>query len=246
MYKLLRSPLFYIGIVGVVSLCCTNFFNYGFSHGDVVSHINAFFGIGVYRKSMTVFAALPFAANFADEWINGVTVNCAVRKGIRKYAVANMLFCAISALLTVFVGMMIFSGLYSLFVPIYEYDGNPYSVIFGQFLRNGQGWIFLILKILVFSFSCAMWAALGMLLSALFPNKYVALCAPFVASYIVERFTIQFPDDLNLWYLSLSLVYFDNDLFGFLYCTGIFAAITALYGIGFVVLVQRRVRNELT
>lgn len=244
-YKLLRSPVFYIGIIGVIALCCTNFFSYGFYSRSVVYQINLFLNVGVYRKAMTIFAALPFAANFAEEWLNGVSVSCAARTGIRKYTAANIVFCAISALITVFAGMMIFSGVYSIFVPIYKSDGNPYSYIFGQFLRNGHAEIFLALRILVFSVSCAMWAVIGMFFSALFPNKYAAICAPFVASYVLERITIQFPDDLNLWYISLSLVYFDNDLLGFLYCTGIFAVIGAICGIVFAELVKRRIQNEL-
>lgn len=245
MYKLLRSSLLYVGIIGVTALCCTNFLTYNFTHGTVVSHVQNFLDIGLYRKAMTVFGALPFTANFADEWTSGMTVHCIVRKGIRKYAVMNILFCAATAMFTVFCGMMLFCVFYSFFVPVYIPNGNPYGFIFGQFLSNNQGGIYLTLRILIFSASCAMWAITGMLLSAFLTNKYVAICAPFVASYVVERITIQFPGDLNLWYLSLSFVTFKSDLIGFLYCIGIFAAISAFCGIAFVYLVRKRVQNEV-
>ncbi len=245
-YKLLRSPFLYLGIAGVIGLCCTNFLNYGFTHGDVVGHVEVFFIIGIYRKAMTVFAALPFAANFADEWTNGVSVSCVSRRGVKRYAAANFLFCAVSAWLTVFLGMMVFCGLYSLVVPFYEPDGNPHGSLFGWLLDEGRGEIYLTLRILVFSVSCAMWAAMGMALSALFPNRYVAVSAPFVASYVVERVTIQFPDRLNLWYLSISAVSFESDLLGLLYCVGMFLAISAACGIVFGYLVRRRVQNGFT
>lgn len=246
MYKLLRSPILYIGIVGVIALCCTNFLSYNFTHGTVVSHVQNFLDIGLYRKTMTVFGALPFTANFVDEWTSGMTGHCIVRKGIRKYAIANILFCAATAMITVFCGMMLFCLLYSFFVPIYIPNGNPYGFIFGQFLSSNQGIIYLTLRILIFSVSCAMWAITGMLLSVFFTNRYVAICVPFVASYVVERITIQFPENLNLWYLSLSFVEFKSDLIGFLYCIGIFAAISAICGIAFVHLVKKRVENEVT
>ncbi len=245
MYKSLRSPLLYIGIIGVIALCCTNFMTYGFFHGDVVSHVRNFLDVGLYRKAMAVFGALPFAANFAEEWGNGATMQIASRKGIISYAAANVIFCAVYAIVTVFAGMMIFCGIYSLFVPVYEPAGNPYGFIFGQFLKNGHGEIFLTLRIFIFSVSCAMWSILGMLISAIFPNKYVAICAPFVASYVIERITIQFPSNLNLWYLSLSFVAFENDLLGFIYCVGIFAVISATCGIAFANLVRKRVQNEI-
>ncbi len=246
MYKLLRSPLFYIGIVGIMALCCTNFSTYGFFHGDVVSHVRNFLDVGQYRKAMAVFGALPFAANFAEEWENGVMLQIVSRKGVFSYAAANVIFCAVTAMVTVFAGMMIFSGIYSLFVPFYRQNENPYGLIFGQFLKNGHGEIFLTLKILIFSVSCAMWSVMGMLLSAIFPNKFVAICAPFVASYMIERLTIQFPDYLNLWYISLSCLEFESDLVGFIYCVGIFAAISAACGIAFVHLVRKRVQNEIS
>ncbi len=245
MYKLLRSPLLYISIIGVMVLCSTNFLTYGFFYGDVVSHIRNFLDVGQYRKAMTVFGALPFAANFAEEWENGVMLQIVSRKGFFSYAAANVIFCAVAAMITVFAGMMIFCGIYSLFVPFYEQDENPYSLIFGQFLKNGHGGIFLTLRILIFSVSCAMWSVMGMLLSAIFPNKFVAICAPFVASYMIERLTIQFPDHLNLWYISLSFVTFKSDFVGFMYCVGIFAAISVVCSIAFVHLVRKRVQNEI-
>jgi len=246
MYKLLRSPFLYIGIIGVTALCCTNFLTYNFNYGDVVSHVRNFLDVGLYRKALAVFGSLPFAANFAEEWVNGVTLQLVSRKGVLSYAAANAVFCAVCSMITVFAGMMIFSGLYSFFVPIYNPDGNPYNFIFGQFLKSGHGEIFLMLRSFVFSSSCAMWSVMGMLLSAVFPNKYVAVCVPFVASYVIERITINFPDKLNLWYLSLSFVTFKNDLTGFLYCVGIFAAISAVCSAVFVRLVRKRVQNEIT
>lgn len=243
MYKLLHSPIILISIIGVVALCCTNFLTYDFSYGDVVSHMNVFFNIGVYRKAMTIFAAFPFAANFADEWSSGITSSCIIRRGIFRYSAANLLFCIFSSIFTVFIGIMIFSVAYSFFVPIYVPNGNPYTFIFGQYLSSGQGMIFLMLRVLVFSVSCAMWTVMGMLLSALFPNKYVAICTPFVASYIIERITIQLPEDLNLWYLSLSLVTFKNDIIGFIYCISVFLIIMVLCGLCFIYLLKRRLQN---
>lgn len=245
-YKLITSPLLYIGIIGVTMLCCTNFISYNFFYGDVVRHVESFLNIGIYRKAMAVFGAIPFTANFTDEWTSGVTMQCITRKSIKQYAVSNIMFCAFTAFFTVFAGMMLFPGLYSLAIPFYVPDGNPHNYLFGQFLIGGHEWIYLTLKIFVFAVSCAMWAVMGMLLSVFFPNKYVAICSPFVASYLVERITIQFPDNLNLWYISLSFVDFKSDLLGFIYCIGIFAAISVLCGFAFVFLIRKRVQNEIT
>ncbi len=246
LFKTLRSPLFYTAVFGVMALCSTMFLTESFFRGDVVQNVNIFLHIGVYRKALVVFSALPFAANFAEEWDSRVTVHCVSRKGVRKYAAANIFFCFVTAMLTVFLGMMLFCGIYSFFVPFYLPGGNSYSFIFGKFLSNGHGEIFLTLMILVYAVSCAMWAVMGMLLSALIPNKYVAVCSPFAACYVIERISIQLSGlkGDNLWYLSLSAVHCDSDLLGFLYCTGVFVLISVLCGITFCILVQKRVRNE--
>lgn len=244
-YKSVRSPLLYIGILGVMAMCCTTFLTYDFFYGNVVNRVKLFLYGGIYRKAVAVFAALPFTANFADEWKSGVAVNCITRKGIKKYAASNVLFCVVTTTLTAFVGMMLFSLLYSLFIPMFIYDGNPDTFLFGQFLENGHGEIYLTLRIFVFSVSCSAWAMTGMLLSSLLPNKYVAICAPFVASYVVERITMQLPDYLNLWYVSLSAFSFDSDIVGFIYCVGVFTVISAACGIIFYSFVRKRVQNEI-
>lgn len=246
MYKLIRSPLLYISILGVAAVCSTDLLSHGIHYGNVVDRMNIFLNIGVYRKAVAVFCALPFTANFADEWSGGITLQCIARKGVKKYAAANILLCWFTAMLTTILGMLGFCGFLSIFIPFSKPYVNPYGFIFGELLHSGSSGVYILLRIIIFASSCAMWAVIGMLLSAFFPNKYAAICAPFAASYVVERITIQFPPKFNLWYVSLSLVEFDSDLLGFLYCVGIFAAIAAASGIGFYIVVRKRMRNEFT
>ena len=247
-YKLLRSPLLYIGIIGVAALCCTEFLEGDFGKGSVLYHIQVFLGVAKYRKSIAVFGALPFTANFADEWTSGITRECIVRKGIKKYAVANLMFCWFSAMLTVFLGMALFMSFDSIFVPFAKPDNNPYPFfIFESLIYNNRGGTYLLLTTLVFSASCAMWAVMGMLLSVFFSNKYVAICTPFVASYVIERLTMQFSAWFNLHNLAMSYIpfdYFGSDLLGFLYCVGLFAAIAAVCGVLFYDFLKRKVQNE--
>ncbi len=247
-YKLLRSPLLYVGIIGVAVLCCTEYLDGDFGHGTVQYHVSVFLGLAKYRKSIAVFGALPFAANFADEWTSGVTKDCIARKGMKKYAAANLIFCWFSAILTVFLGMILFMCFDSLFVPWAKIDTNPYYFIFEHFIYEGKGEIYLMLTTLVFSSSCGMWAVMGMLLSVFFPNKYVAICTPFVASYVIERIAMNFSAWFNLHDLALSYIpyeYFGSDLLGFLYCVGLFAVVAAVCGVIFYIFFEKKVQNEL-
>lgn len=247
LFKLFRSPLTYIAILGTAALCFTHgIINRNFYYDTVVYHVDVFLHLDAYRKLLPVFGALPFTANFADEWKSGVTINCALRRGVKKYAAANVLFCAVTSLLTVFLGMALYAIVYSFFIPLYGEYNNPAPSLLGGLLTSGRGWLYMLFQIFIFACSCSMWAVMGLLLSAVMPNKYVAIAAPFVASYIVERITLQFPNKLNLWLLSLGAINAKSDLAGLLHIVGVFAALSAVCGVLFYIIVRRRVRNEIT
>lgn len=244
-YKLVHSSLTYISVLGVLAICLTFFlFDYN-SNDHLVMHVEFFLNINAYRKAIAIFAALPFTANFADEWHDGVTNHCITRNGIKKYALANSLFCATTSFLAVFLGLMIFAISLSFSVPIYWHDSNPVSLPFGILLENDLPWIYLITEVFVFSCSISMWCMLGLLLSAFLPNKYVAICSPLVASYVVERITMNLPDAFNLWYLSLTHINLTNPWFAFLYMTGVFLALSVVCGIVFYFVLRKRVQNEV-
>lgn len=244
--KLFMSPLIYVSILGIAAVCATNFLNGWICTGSVVYHMNIFLDLDAYRKIIAVLGALPFAGNFADEWNEAVALHCIVRRGVGRYSLANIMFCFMVSLLSVFLGMMLFSGIYSLFIPFYEFDPNPKFTPYGVFLDEGHPFLYLAARVFVFAASCAMWSVMGMLLSAFFPNKYIAICSPFVASYVIERITIQFPDLLNLHVLSLS--YLDkrySPAFGLSYSLGIFIGVSAVCGLVFYTVVRRRTQCEI-
>lgn len=247
LHKFLRSPSLYISVLGVTAVCATHFLRGDIALNSVVYQIDLFLSLDTYRKAICIFGALPFAANFAVEWNSSVTNGCITRRGVKKYAISNVVICALSSLLVVFVGMMIFCGVYSMFIPVYNSgDANMIFPPYGVFLSAGMPWLYIAAYSLVFAASCSMWAVMGMMLSAVFPNKYIAVSSPFIASYVVERISMQFPDKLNLWYLSLSRITIYNPVITVLYNAGVFASITVLCGIAFTSIVKRRVCGEIS
>lgn len=237
-YKLIYSPLFYIGIAGVVGICCLRLMPSAFKGIDVLMEMELLTALDGFRKMFVIVGALPFAANFSDEWNSMITTSCITRKSVRKYAVSNVVMCYISSLATIFIGMMLFCAVYSIFIPFYVPESGstfpPYDVL--------PPLLGLIAKTFVFSASCAMWAVMGLMLTAFFPSKYIAICAPFVFSYAIERVTMNFPADFDLWGLSLSHTEM-SALSAFLWSNGIFAAIAVICGIVFTEVVERKVQN---
>lgn len=248
LYRLAKSPLTYIGVLGVFAVCLMNLRGMLITeYTTVLQRIDLFLDLDAFRKLVVIFAALPFTANFADDWKNNVTMSCITRKGIKKYAVSNVLFCVVTAFLAVFIGMVLYMLVMSVFT---EFDSPDLNVHAGypycELLNNGPRWLYPVIRIFVFSVSCSAWCAMGLMLSALIPNKYVAVCSPVVASYVIERITIQFPIEFNLYSLSLSVPLIVNSLVTFIYTMLMFLGISALCGYGFYFVLRKRVQNEIT
>lgn len=247
LYKLARSPLTYIGVLGVFAVCLANLRGLLINeHTTVLKRIDLFLDLDAFRKLVVIFAAVPFTANFSDEWKTNITISCVARKGIKKYAVSNVLLCAVTAFLAVFLGMVLYMLVMSVFTEFDSPDMNTHSGFpYYEFLNNGPRWLYPVTRIFIFSVSCSMWCAVGLMLSAFIPNKYVAVCSPVVASYAIERITIQFPVQLNLHSLSLSVPLIHNSFITFIYTILIFMGISVVCGLVFYYILRKRVQNEI-
>lgn len=242
--KLFKSALFKVAVLGVVLVCFTRFTSY-IRSGNVYGQFDLLLCFDTLRKVIAIFGALPFAANFSAEWNNSTSNMYITRCGTVRYAVSNVIVTYVSSFITVLSGMLIFAALLSCFMPFCAVDESTLALPYGFLLQTSFPFLAIMLKAAVFAASCAMWSVMGLMLSAFFPNKYVALCTPFAASYIVERITIQFPAPLNLWTVSISMLNWDNTVLLFLYSVGLFTAIAAICGIVFTLKVKRRVQSEI-
>ena len=248
LFKTIRSPRLYIGIFGVIAICFTMFnaFTPYAHYNSVIEEIEGFLIFDQMYKIITVFAALGFTANFAEEWKSKAAMFAVARCGAIKYASVQVVVCFLCAVVTVFSGMMLFAGIYSIFLPLYCDNGNPLSQPYGVFVEMGAPILEIAAVVMVFAVSCAAWCVMGLMLSAIFPNKYIAICAPFAASYIIERPTLSLPSPLNLWYIGSSMLQWKNAFLQFIYSVGIYIALAAVCGIIFVIIVKRRFSCEIS
>lgn len=243
-YKLIREPMLYIGIIATALLCASKWLQ-DFGGCDVQSDISLTLDFSTLCKMIAITGALPFAANFAGEWTSRVTIGCVSRCGVKRYAVSNIVICFVSSLATVFLGIMLYAGVLSFFLPVFYDDGNPMNPIQETLLRGGLSWIYIIYRVLPFAASCGMWSVMGMTLTSFFPNKFIGICTPFVASYVIERISTNFPDPFNLYIVSLCTLDWRNIWLQLLYCLGLFVVLSMIFGIVFVITVKRRVQNEV-
>lgn len=214
---------------------------------DVIGEMYLLINLDSFRKIMPIFGALPFAANFAEEWKNGVTVSCVSRCGAAKYAVSNVVMCFACALFSVFLPMILFAWLYSFGIPLIgsNYDSFINNVPFGFFIKHNMPFMYIVVESFIFAECGAMWAVVGLMISAFFPNKYIAVVTPLVAGYVIERITINFPDMFNLWYISVSTLHWESLWGQIAYSVLFLLLLAAICGVIFGITVKRRVENEI-
>lgn len=241
-FKLLRSPLLYLGFLATLALCIYHMYS---NPNDkvVLSGLNSLIGFDSYRKMFVLFAAIPFASNFADEWNSKSTISFITRKSVDNYACSNLIICYISAFAVVFAGMMIYILIGSISKPLCYTDNfaPPYGIL----CEGGAPLLALTLIVFVYASSCGMWAVMGLTATAFLPSKYIGICAPFVFCYIIERFSRNWPGNFSLGALSKSWSDL-NPLHAFLWANFIFLFISACCGIVFIIKVKRRIENGIS
>ncbi len=247
-FKLLRSPFLYAGMICVLGLCLFGAYDSlggskGLSGSDVFSDMHLLLEMKGYRKAFIIFAAIPFAANFADEWNSKAIINCITRKSALSYAVSNVTVCFVSSLLTVFVPMIIFAAASGCGSKIF-YNGTSGAITYSEFLEMGLPFLSIVFYFFTFALSCAMWAVTGMTLTAFFPSKYIAIGAPFIFSNVVERITLDMPPMSNFMGLSMSHIGLPAAA-ALGYAFLVFGGLSAVCGIVFTIKIEKRVRNEL-
>lgn len=242
-FKLFHSPIFYLTPLAVFAVSLYSVFYGGHTFADILSEIDYLISFEFFRKMFVLLAALPFASNFANEWNSKAVINCITRKKTGNYAFCNAAVCYLSAFAVIFAGLMICVLFRMPFKPLFAGDVPipPYGVL----CKNGYALFALALIVFVYAASCAMWAVMGLTATAFFTNKYVAVCAPFVFSYIIERFTKFLPGEFQLGPLSQSWSGW-KPLPAFFKSVIILLAISAACGAVFVKKVKGRVENELS
>lgn len=108
-----------------------------------------------------------------------------------KYAYARSKFLVASMLggMTLFLGGLIFILALATYLPlvtpeqIFETSWIPFSGT----LSIGNGWPYFAIVLYISFLGGALWASVGLCASAYFPNRYVAICAPFIFRFFLTQ-----------------------------------------------------------
>lgn len=139
---------------------------------------------GTNLLTLFVLPTLPFAMSLARDWDSRALPYWTVRAGIARYTVSKLLASSLAGFLTVALGLTLFVLANGTFLPWFA---SCTSVDYEAVFESGHiflGWACYILHM---SLSGALIGALGMFMSILVPNQFVAISAPLAIHLTVLR-----------------------------------------------------------
>ncbi len=123
-----------------------------------------------------ILATIPYSGAFVEDGKSGYLKQFLPRTTVTRYILGKELACAISGFLTLTLGILAGHILISLVVlPTETFGETAVKSQLGE----------LVGKIFLFGFAGALWAMLGMLLSTVTMNAYMAYSAPFILYYVL-------------------------------------------------------------
>lgn len=151
---------------------------------------------------MPIFTALSYSVSYCTEENNHMISYIISRSGKRQYSCEKVLVTAASGGLTALLGMLLFVIVLSTYLPMTtpQYIEETQMLPFGSLLSRNSGIPFLMVVMYLIALSGALWAEVGIWISAYLPNPYVALCFPMLFKFLMVQTgrLLRLPDALRL------------------------------------------------
>lgn len=139
---------------------------------------------GANLLTLFILPTLPFAMSLSLDWESHAVPYWVAREGIATYTVSKLLASALAGFMTVGLGLILFILVNGTYMPWYS---TCSSVDYETLFEEGHilvGWSCYILHK---SLSGAIIGMLGMFMSILVPNRFVAISAPIAIHLTVSR-----------------------------------------------------------
>lgn len=149
-----------------------------------------------------VFSSGLLAADNCKERLSGMSMYVIGRMGERRYTIGRTLYTCLGAAAISSLGMLLFVGFSSIFIPFFipefapEMSGFPYCSL----LISGSETGYLCIIEYLMALSGAFYGALAMACDVLFNNIYVTSASPLLASCLITRLFVMLdvPSSLRL------------------------------------------------
>ncbi len=154
--RVFTSSSFYLCTAAITLISMFRYLSEQIYCPNVAYMLDLLLDLDTYRKIIPFFAAIPFAANYSNEYLSGVSNFYILRSGIDNYISTNVIVNVISAFASTFAGLILYVLILSFNMPLYESIGNPTAAPYGVFLDIGFPIIYILIKVIIFSASISM------------------------------------------------------------------------------------------
>lgn len=239
--------------VVIVSLLCFNqdllyiFTNTSENSTSIIELIDYLLGIGIFRNLILIIISVPFVEVFCEDWNNKNIYSVITRCNIKKYSKVKILSSVVGAISVSFIGFLLLAFLLSFFMPL-STDQTVNNFVTEEpygFLVNGYPFIYLIVRLLIFSIFSSIWVIVGLFFSTIIPNNFVSLAIPLISYYFIGNLCDYLPKFININYLTnCTNILGGNAIITFVYSLLFFIVLILVFIKLFNVMVQRRINNE--
>lgn len=143
---------------------------------------------GTTYYTIYILPSFAYSMTFAREWQERASMYWIIRSGITNYAISKVFVSALAGFLSHFLGLSLFIGGICIKLPLYA-ETTTSSIYVTGLMEQGHVFSGAVCYIMDVSSAAALAAALGMSISFLFPNSYVALAAPLGLMLLISRIT---------------------------------------------------------
>ncbi len=232
-------------------------FNYNFKNNyDVATMFNFLHNVGTYVTMIILSSTFCYSSSFCTDWQEKSIFPYAIRSGQKNYCCSKVLSCAFAGGIAPVLGLLLFIISLSFFFPLLDERGGLFGSAIDQIngttsyaclmpvviSKNGPLYFFLLLY-LVF-LVCAFWAVVGLTVSAIVPNKFVAIFSPYLIFFLESLFLRNTPllktSSIMVGNFNFGLGVFGNICF----VTLIIGFLIFLLGVFFTYMVKRKLANE--
>lgn len=148
---------------------------------------NAYSFGGVFSEYfITILAAVPFAGSYSEELQGRLSAYKVARCGKRTYALSKFIVGAFMGGVSLFLGGLVLILTLSTYLPLVtELDlvEHQWMPFYGA-LTVGAGVPYFLIILYIMFLAGALWASVGLCVSAFLPNTYVAICSPFIVRFL--------------------------------------------------------------
>ena len=133
-------------------------------------------GSDIILFAVPILAAIPYTTAFTDDVKSGYLKPYLTRTSVSRYILGKGIGAAVSGGLALVLGILTALGIFFLvFAPIEVYGEYAVKSLIPDIL----------LRLVLFFLSGALWASVGLLASSLTQNVYLAYAAPFIFYYVL-------------------------------------------------------------